>query len=1148
MTVSRIALKSVVHYLRRNLAVLAGVSLSTAVIVGALLAGDTVRSSLVAYNTSRLGDVRYVLDAGERTVTGELADSLTARIDPRGAAVGRGSVESELPDPTVALRIEPVMHIEAVVSNPESGIELTDVHIYGVRDSLWSMLGSRRLDDETTSGDAPPVRTGAGIAVLNEAAAGRLGITGGEELILRTYPFHSIPGDAPVTTERRILRIPVEIGGVVQAGEGGNFALAMEQGVPLNVFLDFEFLTRELGIPGRCNLLLANGGVGDGAVLTEAIRDVWTLDDLDLSLETFPEAGFIELRSSRIFIDSTISAVAVAAMPAAYRAYTYFVNTIQSGDASIPYSFVSVRPDLRRGEIALSEWARNDLSIDIGEEVSLVYFVPSDSGGLVEAEAEFRMVTTVPDRIAADLAEAIPEYPGIAGVDHCLEWRPGIPLQLHRIRERDERFWNRYGGAPKAFISLEDADRLWGGRFGNGTAVRFPPGIDRTPIVRKILEEVSPASIGLEFRDVYTPAVRAGMNSVDFSGLFLALSFFIVAASVILTTLLFGSELHSRRDQLLTMARVGFPRSKVCKTAIIEGAVVTLCAVPVGMIAGIGYVALLTGALRGVWAGALGRSPGELTAAGMALSVTIRQGTIALGGVSGYVLGMVSVVIGACRAVARIYPDLTDSTDANCLDEADVSASERGAEWALYGGVAALSIGLLLPVAPLLADSESTAAFVVAGMLTMVGGLLLFFRILLFGSRRNRTEGFGLLQLGFGFAANRRGRTLASAAVIALGIFTVVAVGMNRKGLPQDPDNRATGTGGFDLFIRSTLPIHEELASILSVADGQLSEVVPFRLRKGDDASCLNLNQVRRPGILGVDSETLAAGERFSFQRVEYGDPVIGATPFHGVDSVHSDETASVWRLLQAEFPDGSIPAVADQTVITWGLQLRTGDTLEIAGEDGTVHTLRIVAGLAASVFQGYILVDIGRFTRMFPSAGGAEIFLVDMPSDSSDEPGSADLIRTLERRYRDHGIMVEEAAYRLARFNVVENSYLSIFLILGAVGMAVGTIGMSVIAVRNIREDRSRLALLSALGYRKRQIRVVVNAENLAPFLAGYVLGTVAAVTAIMPRVTAEAERIDLVVPAMLLGGVLLWGILWIVSVTNLMLRGPLASALRDE
>ena len=76
--------------------------------------------------------------------------------------------------------------------------------------------------------------------------------------------------------------------------------------------------------------------------------------------------------------------------------------------------------------------------------------------------------------------------------------------------------------------------------------------------------------------------------------------------------------------------------------------------------------------------------------------------------------------------------------------------------------------------------------------------------------------------------------------------------------------------GGFAFFGQSDVPVlydlntekgREEMA-----VNGDVS-LVQMRVREGDDASCLNLNQTREPRLLGVDPQQLIDKEAFTFAK-----------------------------------------------------------------------------------------------------------------------------------------------------------------------------------------------------------------------------------------------------------------------------------------
>jgi hypothetical protein len=247
---------------------------------------------------------------------------------------------------------------------------------------------------------------------------------------------------------------------------------------------------------------------------------------------------------------------------------------------------------------------------------------------------------------------------------------------------------------------------------------------------------------------------------------------------------------------------------------------------------------------------------------------------------------------------------------------------------------------------------------------------------------------------------------------------------------------------------------------------------VSFRVLEGDDASCLNLNRVRQPRILAVDPARLAG--RFRLASRDRQDP---------------------WALLSQDLGQGSIPAVADQTVITYGLGLQVGQEVEYGDELGRPLRVRLAAGLANSLFQGHLIVSESALLRHFPSAGGYRFFLVSC-SPESREAVKRGLRRALER----FGVSVVGTAERLAEFNSVENTYLAIFGLLGWLGLLAATLGLGLVVARNVAEMRGELALLRAVGWGKgRQLHLVL-AEHLPPLVFGLAGGAAASALAVVP------------------------------------------------
>ena len=156
-----------------------------------------------------------------------------------------------------------------------------------------------------------------------------------------------------------------------------------------------------------------------------------------------------------------------------------------------------------------------------------------------------------------------------------------------------------------------------------------------------------------------------------------------------------------------------------------------------------------------------------------------------------------------------------------------------------------------------------------------------------------------------------------------------------------------------------------------------------------------------------------------------------------------------------------------------------------------------LIGGLAPSIFQGNVLIASDRFLEQFPESSGTQVFLVDgMLSDT------AMISSELNRGMRDLGWDMTLTADRLAEFNSVSNAYLSIFMVLGALGLLVGTFGLVVVLWRSIMERRQEIALLKAVGYRRREIRRLVIREYMILLLMGIGTGFVTAIVATLPSI----------------------------------------------
>jgi ABC-type antimicrobial peptide transport system permease subunit len=154
----------------------------------------------------------------------------------------------------------------------------------------------------------------------------------------------------------------------------------------------------------------------------------------------------------------------------------------------------------------------------------------------------------------------------------------------------------------------------------------------------------------------------------------------------------------------------------------------------------------------------------------------------------------------------------------------------------------------------------------------------------------------------------------------------------------------------------------------------------------------------------------------------------------------------------------------------------------------------------------------------------------------------------TLARALQDYGVQLTPAARRLAEFNAVQNTYLNTFQVLGGLGLLLGSLGLGVVVLRNVLERRGELALLLAVGFRRRGLRWLVLSEHGALLCLGLIVGILAAFVAVLPSLLTAGKEFPLRSLGLTLAAVLASGALWTWAATQLALRGNLLNALRNE
>jgi putative ABC transport system permease protein len=323
--------------------------------------------------------------------------------------------------------------------------------------------------------------------------------------------------------------------------------------------------------------------------------------------------------------------------------------------------------------------------------------------------------------------------------------------------------------------------------------------------------------------------------------------------------------------------------------------------------------------------------------------------------------------------------------------------------------------------------------------------------------------------------------------------------------------------------------------------------VLSLRLKPGDDASCRNLYQPMQPRILGVTR-----------QMIDYFEQPELPARFNWSASAAktAEQKENPWRLLaqpddsgparQAGLSlDGAVPVVLDQNTAMYSLRLYggIGETFELTYAGVGALQLRVVGLLANSVLQGNLLISEADFKRLFPQISGYRFFLIRSPPGKSDQ-----IAGILEDRLGDEGFDTVDSRKRLDELLAVQNTYISTFQSLGALGLVLGTFGLAAVQLRGVFERRKELALMRATGFRRSKLGEMVLLENLVLLIGGLGLGTIAALIAVLPQMLLGAARPPIFDLSILLGVVLIVGIATGFIAVRATMKAPLVAALRGE
>jgi hypothetical protein len=935
----------------------------------------------------------------------------------------------------------------------------------------------------------------AGKVFLNEPLAALLDAKAGAAIVVRVPRGSDVPADSPLgrrsgeSIGRRVV-----VDAVLPATGLGQFALRPTLVTEPLVVLPLTVVEAMLGRADIANRILLTSAAPDSPSPGPREPSVGRSRDVDLSgveladvgLVLDASAGGLRLTSKRLILPPEVDrhAAAVLAPLGGRPSLVFLANALTVPDdagrpteAMVPYSTIAgidstslPLGDLRDeagqllplptgDDVIIDQWTAADLAaqgrpVAVGDRLLVTLFAPETVAGRVEEKTHTLRVSGIAAVTGAAAARGfVPDVAGVTDEQSIADWDPPFPFDRSRVRatpphDEDDRYWKRYGPAPKAFVQLDTARRLAGSRFGQTTAWHLPAGTAATE--ETIRDQLTSAlatavraaaglpggagALGVSVEPVRAEALAAARGSTPFGGLFLGLSSFIIVAGLLLLWLLFGLLIAARRRDIGLLAALGWPPSLLAGWLLLIGGGAAAVGVAVGAALGPWWTsALLT---------ALARSWHREVATGAADAFTLAPPAIS--------------AVGLAAAAALAF-------------------SLAAVGWGAWRAGRASPLGMLRGT-----DGIGAAAW---------------------SGRRPIRSLFDLAVRGLGHAPRR---TMTVAAIVALAEFLLVAVSSFTLRPPSDLNAHSSPTGGWTWLARfcadTTIdPADPDIRAGLGLtasAEAALAACRIARLRAsgGDEASCTNLYATDQPTVLGVDSGFIARGGfAFAAHAAGPGTPAADNPWLLLEPPPHDFRTENA----REDIPEDQgtarvVPAILDQATAQWALKLGgVGARFEIAADDGRRVPLEIVGLLDGSILQGSVVVSEADFLAMFPGQSGYRLAVVD----ASGVPAALDPVvpAALAAAWADAAVAVESTAARLRSLQAVQNTFLTGFQLLGGLGLLLGTAGVAAVQAQGVVERRGALSLLRAVGFGLGRVRLLLVLETLVMVGIGLVVGAIA-------------------------------------------------------
>ncbi|MEE2968467.1 MAG: ABC transporter permease [Verrucomicrobiota bacterium] len=1133
MTMIRLALKGFLHYWKISICLCLGVTLASSILTGSLFVGDSVDQTLRNSAAQRIGSVRSALIAGDRFFTSALASKVNQSIKNNTSVAA--------------------LNVPGTLNTPDKAKRVNRVNVYGIDNDFWKLAGN--FNKKITINENNFLAIGSTLAEQKQLQIG-------DQVIIKVEMPGHVSRDAPLSGESgKLAAISSEITHIVSAESGGSFSLRAEQSSALNVFVPLKALQEKLSKEDRANIILSSSSDN----FEKAVQDSWTHRDLELNYasDLKSDINFTTFQSDRVFISEKVESAIMAVDKTAEPILSYLINDIHFNEKSVPYSVgTGIGPQSakllgiqvpRKNEVVIHHWLSDDikkggLDTRVGDTINISYFSvintrefttvgdQLDENGLEDQsdKRELEIKSIIPSDNPGLRIKWVPEFPGLKTAKTLSSWESGLPLNTKNIRPQDEEYWDKYRATPKMFLPIDLAKTYWGNRFGKTTSILVSQ-LNSENFHDLISPILKVTDLGMQIRQPHKEAEQSVSNALDFGSLFASLSGFLILAALLLSLMLCLFAVESRTTQLGALGAIGFTQKKLRNLLLIEFLISVFLGSLLGAAGGYLYTKVTLMALSSIWIDA---------AAGVQFVFEAKSDSLIYGTLGIFVFALIVIRLSVNKITSQSPRELLASSHGiGLITNAKGERKRRTNFLKKIVIIISFTLGACCVALGYGSEGEKLAgSFFGAGFFFLLGFIQVFSSYLKGLSIFDLNKKNSLHSIARRNAARRVGRSLSVAATVASGVFLIISVNAFRLSSSTNSKNNESGTGGYEFFAKSTLPIYEDLNDVNERDNFGFEEYttndikfVPFRVIKdGEEASCQNLNHAIKPRVLGVKTEPLINDQAFQFSSVL-------------TDPNDSDpQKKSNWGLLDKESSQNIVPVIGDKASVMWAMKKKLGDLIDYTDENGQPLKLQVAGLLENSTLQGNLVMSEANFIKYFPSTSGYQMFLVN--TGEVNKIIESEMIGNVTKALEQRGMEFVSSHARLAEYTRVQNTYISIFSVLGGLGLLLGTLGVGMLIARSVIERRSELSIMTALGFHRSNLTRMLISEHL--FLVGFgiISGILASIIAISPNISGKGAQfpIDFLFGIVLL--ISIGSITFCIISARVSLNGNLIEGIRSE